>query len=186
MASPISHVVVAVALGSALKLPKAPLRLWLLGAACAVVPDVDVLGFWASVPYDAWYGHRGLTHSLAFAGVVSLLIVATAFRGERWASHQHRLLAYFFTATASHAVLDAMTNGGLGVAFFLPFDTTRYFFPFRPIEVSPLSVPAFFTARGLEILWNELVWICLPALLLAVLILFARQRRAIGNSAATS
>ncbi len=186
MASPLSHVVVAVALGSALNLPKIPLRLWLLAAVCAVVPDVDVLGFWAGVPYDVWYGHRGLTHSLAFAGAVSLLIVATAFRGERWDGYRSRLLAYFFAATASHAVLDAMTNGGLGVAFFLPFNSTRYFFPFRPIEVSPLSVPAFFTARGLEIFWNELVWICLPALLLAVLILFARQRRAVGNSAATS
>ncbi len=186
MASPISHVVVAVALGSALKLPKASLRLWLLGAACAVVPDVDVIGFWLGVPYDDLLGHRGLTHSLPFAGALSLLVVATAFRGERWASHRHRLLAYFFTATASHGVLDAMTNGGLGVAFFAPFDNTRYFLPFRPIEVSPLSVPEFFTARGLEIFWNELVWICLPALLLAVLISFARQRRAVGNSAATS
>ncbi len=84
MASPISHVVVAVALGSALKLPKAPIRLWLLGAACAVVPDVDVIGFWLGVPYDDLLGHRGLTHSLPFAGAVSLLIVAAAFRGERW------------------------------------------------------------------------------------------------------
>ena len=28
------------------------------------------------------------------------------------------LVTYFFLATASHGVLDAMTNGGLGVAFF--------------------------------------------------------------------
>jgi len=186
MATPISHVVVAVALGNALNLPKVPPRLWLLGAACAVVPDVDVIGFWLGVPYDDLLGHRGLTHSLAFAGAVSLLIVAAAFRGERWDGYRSRLLAYFFAATASHAVLDAMTNGGLGVAFFLPFDTTRYFFPFRPIEVSPLSVPAFFTARGLEILWNELVWICLPALLIAALISLGRQRRAVGKSVATS
>nr|HRC76832.1 rhodanese-like domain-containing protein [Kouleothrix sp.] len=32
-----------------------------------------------------------------------------------------------------HGVLDAMTDGGLGVAFFAPFSATRYFFPFRPI-----------------------------------------------------
>src|SRR5215831_7502105 len=47
------------------------------------------------------------------------------------------LFAYLFLATASHGVLDAMTNGGLGVAFFSPFDTTRYFLPWRPIRVSP-------------------------------------------------
>jgi len=35
------------------------------------------------------------------------------------------LFAYLFLATASHGVLDAMTNGGLGVAFFSPFDNRR-------------------------------------------------------------
>ncbi|MBK8609138.1 MAG: hypothetical protein IPL84_04125 [Chitinophagaceae bacterium] len=34
----------------------------------------------------------------------------------------------FLLAAASHAILDAMTTGGLGVAFS-PFDNTRYFFP---------------------------------------------------------
>jgi hypothetical protein len=29
---------------------------------------------------------------------------------------------YFFLAAASHGLLDAMTDGGLGVAFFAPFD----------------------------------------------------------------
>ena len=38
---------------------------------------------------------------------------------------------YLFLSTASHGVLDALTDGGLGVAFFSPFDQTRYFFPFR-------------------------------------------------------
>jgi hypothetical protein len=37
-----------------------------------------------------------------------------------------------FLATASHGVLDATTNGGLGVAFFSPFDNRRYFLPWRP------------------------------------------------------
>ena len=39
---------------------------------------------------------------------------------------------------ASHGVLDALTDGGPGVAFLAPFDDTRYFFPWRPIRVSPL------------------------------------------------
>jgi membrane-bound metal-dependent hydrolase YbcI (DUF457 family) len=41
---------------------------------------------------------------------------------------------------ASHGVLDALTDGGKGVAFFSPFDTTRHFFPVRPIPVAPITV----------------------------------------------
>lgn len=33
-----------------------------------------------------------------------------------------------------------LTDGGLGVAFFSPFDNKRYFLPWRPIRVSPISV----------------------------------------------
>src|SRR6266540_4876570 len=35
-----------------------------------------------------------------------------------------------------HGFFDAMTNGGLGVAFFAPFDSRRYFLAFRPLEVA--------------------------------------------------
>jgi len=55
---------------------------------------------------------------------------------------------YFFLATASHGLLDAMTDGGLGVAFFVPFDKHRYFLPWTPIRVSPIGVGRFFTDRG--------------------------------------
>jgi inner membrane protein len=60
-------------------------------------------------------------------------------------------------------VLDAMTNGGLGVAFFSPFDTTRYFFPVRPVIVSPIGVSEFFNAQGARILASEALWIWLPS-----------------------
>jgi inner membrane protein len=73
------------------------------------------------------------------------------------------LCAYFFAVTASHGLLDAVTNGGLGIAFFAPFDGTRYFLPWRPVEVSPIGLAAFFTARGLEVLKSEFVWIWIPA-----------------------
>jgi inner membrane protein len=72
-----------------------------------------------------------------------------------------------FLITASHGVLDAMTNGGLGVAFFSPFDPTRYFFSWRPIAVSPIGAGRFLSARGMYVLWTELVWLWGPILLLA-------------------
>ena len=73
-------------------------------------------------------------------------------------------------ATASHGVLDALTDGGLGVAFFSPFDNTRYFFPWRPLEVSPISITRFFSEGGGEVLRSEFkfVWLPLSSLWLAV------------------
>jgi inner membrane protein len=83
---------------------------------------------------------------------------------------------YFFLATASHGFLDAMTDGGLGVAFFAPFDNRRYFLPWRPIHVSPVGAARFFTHRGLEVLQGELLWIWLPAALLALSVWLMRRR----------
>ena len=59
--------------------------------------------------------------------------------------------------------------------FFSPFDNARYFLPWRPILVSPILVTRFFSERGLAVLQNELIWIWIPAGLLAVLVLGARS-----------
>jgi len=75
---------------------------------------------------------------------------------------------FFWLAGCSHGVLDAMTRGGGGIAFFAPVDNARYSLPWKVIEVSPLSVSRFFTARGVEIIASELLWIWVPCALFAV------------------
>ncbi|WBX74857.1 hypothetical protein PG913_00110 [Tenacibaculum pacificus] len=77
--------------------------------------------------------------------------------------------------TASHAVLDALTTGGLGVAFFSPFDTTRYFFPWRPIKVSPIGVERFFGERGIKVLKSEFLWIGIPSVLYVLIIQYFKR-----------
>lgn len=133
-------------------------------------PDLDVVGFWLGIPYEHMLGHRGLTHSLPFAAVLSGLVVMAGFSGPEWVRFRPQLLSYFFLATASHGVFDAMTAGGLGVAFFAPFEPTRYFFPFRPIPVFPLEVDGlinvFLTASAYTHLAKECIWIGIPCLLL--------------------
>ena len=76
---------------------------------------------------------------------------------------------YFFVLTASHGVLDAFTDGGYGVALLSPFDNTRYFFPWTPIRVSPLSVQAIFSQRGISVFVTEIIWIWLPIILFVTL-----------------
>lgn len=164
MASAFSHAFVAIAIGKTYTGAREPWRFWVLSALCAVVPDVDVVGFAFGIRYGDVLGHRGLTHSLVFAFGLALAVVACAFKGvPRWSRGWWALVAYFFVVTASHGALDALTNGGLGVAFFAPFSNARYFFPWRPIEVSPIGVAPFFSQRGLEVITSELVWLWLPA-----------------------
>ncbi len=69
-----------------------------------------------------------------------------------------------FFSIVSHPVLDAFTNGGLGVAFFWPISNQRYFFPFHPVEVSPLGLGRFLGMRGLIVLMSEVLWIWIPSL----------------------
>ena len=177
MASLISHAVAALGIGVAFYKPSLPKHAWILGAACSTLPDMDVIGFRFGVHYEDFWGHRGFTHSLLFAAVLAALAVLVAFRST--ASGERRpLWFYLFLATASHGLLDAMTNGGLGVGFFSPFDTTRYFLPWRPILVSPIGLTRFFSSRGLEVLRSELLWIWLPAALLTSLIFLRRRYRA--------
>lgn len=64
---------------------------------------------------------------------------------------------------ARFVLLDALTNGGLGVAFFSPLDDSRCFFLWRPLLVSPIGIRAFFSAWGVEVLRSELVWVWIPA-----------------------
>lgn len=164
-----THAIAAVVLGKVSAGEKMPARFWVLSVLCAVLPDADVLSYSFGVARGTMFSHRGFSHSLTFALLFSLLIVSLAFRktpalSKRWWA----LLLYFFAVTASHGLLDALTDGGSGVAFFAPFDETRYFFPWQPIEVSPLGL-RFFSSRGLEVIKSEFFWVWIPGALLVAL-----------------
>ncbi len=172
----VTHGFVAALLGKSLIAARVPARLWLLSVVCSILPDIDVLGFPLGIRYQDMLGHRGLSHSLVFAISLSLIATLLAFPRVPQKSTRFLLFSYFFAVTASHGVLDAMTDGGLGVAFFAPFDDTRYFFPFRPIKVSPIGL-AFLSARGLDVLWSEFLWVCIPSSIIAGTILGLRKVR---------
>ena len=167
MASAFSHAIVASALACVFPQKVMTRRLWFAGVFSSVLPDIDSIGFFHGVPYDSFWGHRGFTHSLFFALLLSALLTCALFIKKPELVFVSFL--YMFLSAASHGVFDAITNGGLGVAFFSPFNTTRYFLPFRPVVVSPISIRRFFSGRGLEVLASEFRWIWLPSVAFASL-----------------
>ena len=142
-----------------------PFKLLVLGVVLSVLPDADVLLMRLGVPYDSEFGHRGASHSLAFA-----LLMATAC-AVAYARVSKRSVVwpwiYLFVCAASHPLLDTCTNGGHGAAILWPLSEHRFFAPFRPIEASPLSLRRFFGEPGLRVLLSELLWVWLPMLVLA-------------------
>jgi inner membrane protein len=175
----LTHAIVPLALGAALGGRTIPPRLLIAGAAAALLPDFDVIAFKLGIAYADDFGHRGASHSLLFAACIGLLgvIGAASLRCRRSVAG-----LWLFACTASHPLLDALTNGGLGVALFWPWSETRLFAPWRPIAVSPIG-GGFFSNRGLAVLGSELRWVWLPTLGTALMITVVRARTAHASSA---
>lgn len=175
MPSAFSHAAAGLGVAACFCGPEVPGSAWALGALCGALPDVDVLGFRFGVRYGSVWGHRGLTHSIVFAAALAAAIVGLGFRQGMPGLPPGRMWLYLFLATISHSLLDALTNGGQGVALFAPFDNRRFFFPVRPIEVAHFGVSWLFTRRGAVVLASELKWVWLPSAALAAIALLLRR-----------
>lgn len=171
MASVITHAFSSLILGKAL-LPKGrPWSFWSLLIIGAILPDVDILTFSLGYSYEHILSHRGFTHSLFFALFLSLIVLGvTNIEAPRLSWEWWRLFLVTFLIFSSHGFLDALTNGGLGVAFFFPLDKSRYFLPWRPLFVSPLGIESFFGPWGREALLSEIKWVWWPLIFLLAII----------------
>jgi inner membrane protein len=159
-----THAVIPLAAGLALGRKALSPRLVAAGVLAAIAPDFDSIAFKLGIAYADQFGHRGASHSFVFALTLGLLaaIAAPWLRTTRW-----RAFVFIAACTASHPLLDAFTDGGLGVALLWPWSHERLFAPWRPIEVSPIGV-GFFSLRGVAVLWSELKWVVLPTLAIAL------------------
>lgn len=172
----LTHALVPLALGAGIGCRRIPPRLIAAGMVAAVLPDLDVIAFQAGVPLGSELSHRGFTHSLCFAAGVAFIGMSIHARLHAGAS---TALWFLFAACASHGVLDAFTNGGSGIALLWPFSAQRYFAPVTPIEVSPIGLERFLTARGVAVLWSEMLWVWLPCIgAMLAFIAVRRLRRA--------
>ena len=173
MPNVITHFIVGIAAGKAFAPRKMPRRFWDLTIICAIFPDIDVIFFRFGIEYGDFLGHRGFFHSPFFALLLAMVVVLIFYRTEkRWWAY----LIFFFFVTAMNGILDAFTNGGLGVAFLAPFSNKRYFFPWRPIAVSPIGAKWFFTKWGMKALMSDVIWVWIPAFAVVLLSRLVRKR----------
>ena len=163
MASAFGHALAAFTIGKTMPFRKQTWKFWLAGIICSILPDADVLSFHFGIAYLDIWGHRGMTHSIFFAVITAALFTLLFFKKD---NNKLLIFLYLFLATVSHSVLDAMTTGGEGVAFFSPFENSRYFFPWRGIRVSPIEASRFFSEWGLRVIKSELIWIGIPSIVL--------------------
>ena len=119
MASLFGHSVVGYTLSKIISNNNSKLLL-LFAVVSAILPDIDVLAFNFGIPYEAPLGHRGFTHSILFAvlwAIFLMLVFGKLYMKVWW--------IVIFLSTISHGILDAMTSGGKGVGFFVPFLNER-------------------------------------------------------------
>jgi len=163
----ITHAVVAGVAAKAFNEKKNRLGLWLIATFCSILPDADVIGFSFGVRYGDFFGHRGFFHSPFFSFLISLLLVKIYFINFRpFSAKWWKYLMFFTIVGASHGLLDAFTDGGMGIALLSPLTGTRYFFPWTPIRVSPIGIWEFFTPWGKQVIISEMIYVWVPLLVL--------------------
>lgn len=176
MASAFGHAYAAIAIRSGYKDYRESTKVLWAGIFCAIFPDADVISFKFGIAYEDFWGHRGFSHSILFAIGMGLLFGFIFNIGKLKTSLTYiKLSTYFFLCTVSHGLLDGMTNGGKGVAYFSPWDNERYFLPWRPINVSPLSASSFFSEWGLQVIISEIIWIGIPCTIWILIMKFVNK-----------
>jgi inner membrane protein len=172
----VSHAAVPLALGIGLGEKRIPRALLITGIAASMLPDADVILFRFGATYHDVWSHRGFAHSLGFA----LLIALAAAYLLRKKAQPFVTATFLFVSIASHGVLDMLTSGGHGIAIFWPVTADRYFYDWRPIQVAPIIGPEFihrFTSRAAALLRTEMLWIWLPAAIVAVVLRLSRKEK---------
>ncbi len=179
MATVVTHAFLGAALAQGGPRRVSQRRLVFALVVLSVLPDLDILAFAVGIPYEHALGHRGFSHSLPFAMLAAWAVARFEFSAvPRYSRAWWHLFGILAAGAASHGILDALTNGGLGIGFWVPFSSERFFFPFQPLEVSPIGLEAIWRGPMLRVMLSEILYVWLPAgCLLCVAVVTHRFRR---------
>lgn len=176
MPSVIGHTIAGVSVGYALSPGNRGALYWPAVIALSIIPDIDVIAFRFGVPYAHPLDHRGFFHSLAFA-VAMAIMIAMIISWDEPLKERVRVCGVLSAVAVLHPLLDMLTNGGLGIGIFIPFDMHRYLFPWRPIIASPLGIQSFFGPSGARVIADECAFIALPSLAIIIARLLIDMKR---------
>jgi inner membrane protein len=168
----LTHLAVPIAATVALGSRRIPPAALAAGMLASVVPDFDGITFHLGITSGNMMGHRGFTHTLLFALLFGLL---GYWRAPRWGMSRMVGYAWIMLCTLSHPLLDMLTNGGAGIALLWPLDSVHHFFPWRPIQVSPISLQRLLSSRGVQVLRSEALTLWAPLMCAALLVWAVRH-----------
>lgn len=155
---------------------KVPAGFLTVSVLISIIADFDVICFGLDIPYASFWGHRGFFHSPFFSVIFSFILLLIFFPSiKRFSKKWLIFFLYFSLLGASHSFLDSMTNGGLGIALLSPFTNERYFLPWTPIQVSPISIQGFFKYGGLKVIKSEFFYVWLPLIVLLISVKIKRH-----------
>ncbi len=169
MASIFGHGIVAYTISKLIDKKELTILLF-LAILSSILPDLDIIAFKFGIPYAHPLGHRGFTHSILFALVWAILLGLLFGKTRKLI-----FTVVIFLSTVSHGLLDALTTGGKGIGFFIPFDNSRYFFPNRVIQVSPLGIDKFFSEWGIRVILSELKYIAVPCCIILITLFIVKK-----------
>ena len=163
-----------VPLAAALALTKRPVPWKLVAAAAfaAAAPDIDGLSkHFLHMPPWSMYSHRGATHSL-FVALAAGLVAALFHR--RLDVRPLTAGIVIAAATASHGLLDMMTDRGMPVAYLWPLSSVRLFADWRPIRSEPVHLAHLFSS-ALARFQSELLQLIIPMFVIALAVRACRE-----------
>lgn len=144
----LTHIAIGACMGELFAGKKIGRRAMFLGAVAQSVPDIDFLAsFWLDTSENL-LAHRGFTHSIVFAFLISPVLGLLAERWRRphditWA----RWTIFFLAQSLIHLLIDGMNAYGVG--WFEPFSHYR------------VSYNWIFVADPLYSLWPEIAVLAL-------------------------
>jgi len=145
----LTQIVLGGAVGNAIAGRKIGNRAVLYGAIAGTIPDLDVLSVFFTDPISAVEMHRGITHSILFAVLASILFGYIVYKLEKNNGVTYEEGYWlFFWGLFTHALLDMFTTWGTRLLW--PFD---YAFAFKSIFViDPLyTIPfIYFLVRSMR------------------------------------
>jgi inner membrane protein len=134
----LTQIVLGAAVAEAVAGKKLGAKAALLGAIGGTIPDLDVFFTGLFHPLDAALVHRGISHSLLFAVVVSPVLAWLSHRLSK-RRHDYRMWLWLWgLSIVTHPMLDMFTN--YGTQFFWPLDARITFntvFVIDPIYTVP-------------------------------------------------